>query len=416
MTVTTGARGSISPTTCAAFSSSLKASGSSSLAVIALWPISSTTIIAVSWSSCWLIVTIWPSFISCLMTSEALTDILCARSATEMVSGTCTSWMTCFGRRLEVAAPESRSRPPRRAAARRAPARTARARAGAARRTALAGFAALLGGVVGPARGQLLGLDGLLVARLGARRRGAAPGAALALWIVPLMPAAGRPASAASGFLARPAPSWARTSSRGWRRPRPRRPCGGPAGRSCAWSSSASASAALITRTWRTGSTGGGDGFGRRRLDDRAPARRRRRAAAAAASRAAASLADLVIGTLGLAASAAARCGVGGDLVGSGLLGGRGGGLGALLGFGAHARLLRFAQAALLGQLFFLLAHQRRPGRAPLPRGARSSASSAAAAAWRLLLRRRNRRAGRRCASCAPRPGWCGPCRSHPPA
>ncbi len=32
-------------------------------------------------------VTIWPSFISCLMTSEALTDILCARSATLMVSG-----------------------------------------------------------------------------------------------------------------------------------------------------------------------------------------------------------------------------------------------------------------------------------------------------------------------------------------
>ena len=37
MTETTGARGSISPTTCAAFSSSEKASGSSSLAVIALW-------------------------------------------------------------------------------------------------------------------------------------------------------------------------------------------------------------------------------------------------------------------------------------------------------------------------------------------------------------------------------------------
>jgi hypothetical protein len=36
-------------------------------------------------------VTIWPSFISCLMTSLALTDILCARSATLMVSGTCTS-------------------------------------------------------------------------------------------------------------------------------------------------------------------------------------------------------------------------------------------------------------------------------------------------------------------------------------
>ena len=39
-------------------------------------------------------VTIWPSFISCLMTSLALTLILCARSATLMVSGTCTSWAT----------------------------------------------------------------------------------------------------------------------------------------------------------------------------------------------------------------------------------------------------------------------------------------------------------------------------------
>jgi hypothetical protein len=72
-------------------SSSVKASGSSSAATTALWPISSTTIMAVSWSSGWLMVTIWPSFISCLMTSEALTAILCASSATVMVSGTCTS-------------------------------------------------------------------------------------------------------------------------------------------------------------------------------------------------------------------------------------------------------------------------------------------------------------------------------------
>jgi len=58
---------------------------------MALWPISSTTIMAVSWSSGWLMVTIWPSFIRCLITSEALTAILCASSATVMVSGTCTS-------------------------------------------------------------------------------------------------------------------------------------------------------------------------------------------------------------------------------------------------------------------------------------------------------------------------------------
>ena len=55
---------------------------------MALWPISSTTIIAVSWSSTWLIVTIVPIFIIVLMTSAAFTDILCARSATEIVSGT----------------------------------------------------------------------------------------------------------------------------------------------------------------------------------------------------------------------------------------------------------------------------------------------------------------------------------------
>ena len=58
---------------------------------MATWPSSSTTIMAVSWSSTWLMVTIWPSFIRCLMTSAALTDILCARSATLMVSGTWTS-------------------------------------------------------------------------------------------------------------------------------------------------------------------------------------------------------------------------------------------------------------------------------------------------------------------------------------
>ena len=36
-------------------------------------------------------VAIWPNFISCLITSEALTAILWANSATVMVSGTCTS-------------------------------------------------------------------------------------------------------------------------------------------------------------------------------------------------------------------------------------------------------------------------------------------------------------------------------------
>ena len=129
----------------------------------ALWPISSTRIIAVSWSSCWLMVTIWPSFISCLMTSEALTDILCARSATVMVSGTCTSCTVCFGRRDE--ARHARRRCGRRGGRRAARASPARAPPAAPSVRVLS--AALLGGVVGPARRQLLGLDGLLVARLG---------------------------------------------------------------------------------------------------------------------------------------------------------------------------------------------------------------------------------------------------------
>ena len=48
---------------------------------------------AVSWSSGWLMVTIWPSFINCLITSLALIAILCANSATVIVSGTWTSMM-----------------------------------------------------------------------------------------------------------------------------------------------------------------------------------------------------------------------------------------------------------------------------------------------------------------------------------
>ena len=87
MTVTTGGRGASSVSPCSA-ASSRYASGSESLAAAALCPISSTTIIPVSWSSTWLIVTIWPSFISTLMTSAAFTDILWARSATVIVSGT----------------------------------------------------------------------------------------------------------------------------------------------------------------------------------------------------------------------------------------------------------------------------------------------------------------------------------------
>src|SRR6266513_255400 len=93
MTVTTGARGINAASWCSG-TSARRDSGSSSFAALATWPISVTTIIAVSWSSTWLIVTMLPSFISTLITSAALTDILWARSPTLMVSGTMSSRTT----------------------------------------------------------------------------------------------------------------------------------------------------------------------------------------------------------------------------------------------------------------------------------------------------------------------------------
>ena len=135
-----------------------------------------------------MIVTIWPSFISCLMTSDALTDILCAKSATLIVSGTCTSCTTASVGATKVDAPlPSRSprRPPR--GVRQPP----RAEPPSLRRLQRR---ALLRRVVGPARRQLLGLDRLLVARLGSarRRRRAFRARPAFLWIVPLMPSAHR--------------------------------------------------------------------------------------------------------------------------------------------------------------------------------------------------------------------------------
>src|ERR1700712_3336237 len=70
-------------------------------------------------------VTIWPSFINCLITSEAFTDILWARSATEIVSG---MWTSCAwnsaGATKELGAPSLRS-PRRPARGARQPARPA---------------------------------------------------------------------------------------------------------------------------------------------------------------------------------------------------------------------------------------------------------------------------------------------------
>ncbi|MCY1437001.1 hypothetical protein D9M71_531460 [compost metagenome] len=65
-----------------------------SLTRVTLWPSSSATSWAVSWSSTWLMVAGVPSLNMNLMTSAALTDICAARSPTVMVSPICTSRIT----------------------------------------------------------------------------------------------------------------------------------------------------------------------------------------------------------------------------------------------------------------------------------------------------------------------------------
>ena len=88
MTVTTGGRGCSSAVACAVASPRGRPRGRPAWRPSRCGPFPATTIIAVSWSSTWLMVTMLPSFISTLMTSAAFTDILCARSPTVMVSGT----------------------------------------------------------------------------------------------------------------------------------------------------------------------------------------------------------------------------------------------------------------------------------------------------------------------------------------
>jgi hypothetical protein len=95
MMVTTGGRGTMSAcSTCSWTSSISTPSASRSSARIALWPSSSTTMVAVSRSSAWLMVTIIPCLKSSRMTSDALTDIRLASSPTEMTSGISTSRTT----------------------------------------------------------------------------------------------------------------------------------------------------------------------------------------------------------------------------------------------------------------------------------------------------------------------------------
>ena len=101
--------------------SSISVSSASSFTSLTLWPISSTTIAAVSWSIVWLMVTAAPMVNMALMTSFALIDILSASSATLMDSGIETSrtigcvgfWKPCLPLPLWLAPPR---RPPRRSA------------------------------------------------------------------------------------------------------------------------------------------------------------------------------------------------------------------------------------------------------------------------------------------------------------
>ena len=157
---------------------------------------------AVSWSSCWLMVTIWPSFIICLMTSEALTDILWARSATEMVSGTCTSTIcgSLGGTKFDWLSPP-RS-PPRRPPRPPGAFQLLRALAPASVRPLPAGAPRFLSSLA-QLEDSFSDLTDFLSPGLAAVLPGAAvaPGAPLGLWIVPLMPAASA-GLASSGFLA----------------------------------------------------------------------------------------------------------------------------------------------------------------------------------------------------------------------
>src|SRR3978361_1471157 len=123
------------------------------------------------------------------MTSDALTDILWARSATEMVSGTCTSWMTCSVGAWKLLLLESRSRPrdePPRGA--RQPGRPAPGPEPGPVRPLLAS-PRFLAASSAQLEDSFSDLTAFLSPGLAPGAAGA-PGTALALWIVPLMPAA----------------------------------------------------------------------------------------------------------------------------------------------------------------------------------------------------------------------------------
>ena len=99
MIVTTGGRGSASSE--ASMPACSASSTWSAFSTLAMWPISSTTSTAVSWSTGWLIVAMTPMLSIVFMTSLDLTAIRWASSATVIVSPIATSCCTRLRRQLE---------------------------------------------------------------------------------------------------------------------------------------------------------------------------------------------------------------------------------------------------------------------------------------------------------------------------
>ena len=93
MMVTTGGRCARSPWACSTWASS-SLSASSLPARTTLWPSSSVTRAAVSWSMVWVMVTITPILNSALTTSPPFSASFCARSATVIESPMATSRTT----------------------------------------------------------------------------------------------------------------------------------------------------------------------------------------------------------------------------------------------------------------------------------------------------------------------------------
>ena len=305
---------------------------------------------------------IWPSFISCLMTSDALTDILCASSATVMVSGTWTSLTIASVGAWKFVSRSSLCRHDGRHGRRRHASRRGR-RSPALPRPFMPPPGAPRFLLVRPGRGHVGRLDRFLVARLGRALLVARPA-----W---LRPASCRPACAGCRFgrlRLRPAQARFRRLDDAARR----------AIMALIWAtSSATALRARSVAAARSAAS----------LAASSALRLASSAAAFLASSAAARLASAAASAAPAALAAALALGGGGGFalralfgVALGLLFGRLG-LGCLLGIRAWPGVPAFHAVPLPG------ARSVRPGGALLRRGAPASAASitgaaGAAGAW----------------------------------